>query len=88
MAIQSGLEQAEELVFHSIKEKPGQIFYGRSDFGTDNVSAIGYDNYTGTFWCATAKSQEVTGGQKLPSGTGLKYTTNFGQTWNSIPQTC
>lgn len=59
-------------------------FYGRPDFGTDNVSAIGYDN--GVFWCATAKSVEVPGGQRLPSGTGLKYTTNNGVTWQSIPQ--
>lgn len=59
-------------------------FYGRPDFGTDNVSAIGY--YNGTFWCATAKSVEVPGGQRLPSGTGLKYTTNNGVTWVNIPQ--
>jgi hypothetical protein len=59
-------------------------FYGRSDFGTDNVSAIGY--YNGVFWCATAKSVEVPGGQRLPAGTGLKYTTNNGVTWVSIPQ--
>lgn len=59
-------------------------FYGRADFGTDNVSAIGYDN--GVLWCATAKSVEVPGGQRLPSGTGLKYTTNNGVTWVSIPQ--
>jgi len=59
-------------------------FYGRSDFGTDNVSAIGYRN--GVFWCATAKSVEVPGGQRLPAGTGLKYTTNNGVTWVSIPQ--
>lgn len=59
-------------------------FYGRPDFGTDNISAIGYHN--GVFWCASAKSVEVPGGQKLPSGTGLKYTTNNGVTWVSIPQ--
>jgi hypothetical protein len=59
-------------------------FYGQSDFGTDNISAIGYNN--GVFWCATARSTEVTGGQTLPEGTGLKYTTNFGATWTSIPQ--
>jgi len=59
-------------------------FYGQSDFGTDNISAIGYNN--GVFWCATAKSTEVTGGQSLPEGTGLKYTTNLGATWTSIPQ--
>jgi photosystem II stability/assembly factor-like uncharacterized protein len=59
-------------------------FYGRSDFGTDLISAIGF--YNGTFWCATARSTEVTGGQTLPEGTGLKYTTDFGISWNSIPQ--
>lgn len=59
-------------------------FYGQADFGTDNVASIGYNN--GVFWCATAKSTEVTGGSTLPEGTGLKYTTNFGATWTSIPQ--
>ena len=59
-------------------------FYGQSDFGTDNVSAIGY--HDGVFWCATARSTEVTGGQTLPDGTGLKYTSDLGVTWYSIPQ--
>jgi photosystem II stability/assembly factor-like uncharacterized protein len=59
-------------------------FYGRSDFGTDLISTIGF--YNGTFWCATARSTEVTGGQTLPEGTGLKYTTDFGVSWKSIPQ--
>lgn len=58
-------------------------FYGQADFGTDNVSAIGY--YKGVFWCATASST-VENGQSYPVGTGLKYTTNLGATWNSIPQ--
>ena len=59
-------------------------FYGQADFGTDNVSAIGY--HDGVFWCATAKSTEVTGGETLPDGTGLKYTSNMGVSWTSIPQ--
>jgi len=59
-------------------------FYGQADFGTDNIASIGYNN--GVFWCATAKSTEVTGGSSLPEGTGLKYTTNLGATWTSIPQ--
>jgi hypothetical protein len=59
-------------------------FYGQADFGTDNVASIGY--YNGVFWCATAKSTEVTGGSTLPEGTGLKYTTNLGANWTSIPQ--
>lgn len=59
-------------------------FYGQADFGTDNVAAIGYNN--GVFWCSTARSTEVTGGQTLPEGTGLKFTTDLGTTWTSIPQ--
>lgn len=59
-------------------------FYGQPDFGTDNISAIGYNE--GIFWCATARSADVTGGQTLPEGTGLKYTTNFGTSWISVAQ--
>ncbi|MBK7629464.1 MAG: hypothetical protein IPJ23_01855 [Ignavibacteriales bacterium] len=59
-------------------------FYGQADFGTDNNSALGYNN--GVLWCAGAKSTEVTGGQTLPAGTGLKYTTDNGISWTSIPQ--
>ncbi|MBE0539242.1 MAG: hypothetical protein IH620_05980, partial [Ignavibacterium sp.] len=59
-------------------------FYGQADFGTDNVAAMGYNN--GIFWCSTARSTEVTGGQTLPEGTGLKYTTNLGSSWTSVPQ--
>lgn len=59
-------------------------FYGNTDFGTDNVSAIGYNN--GVFWCATARSFDVAGGSKLPGGTGLKFTTDFGVTWSNIAQ--
>lgn len=60
-------------------------FYGRSDFGTDNISSIGYDEVNRTFWCATAVTVQENG-QSLPKGTGLKYTTDFGSSWNSIPQ--
>ncbi len=61
-------------------------FYGQADFGTDNNSALAYDYRTGYLWCAGAKSTEVTGGQMLPAGTGLKFTTDFGVSWTSIPQ--
>jgi len=59
-------------------------FYGQADFGTDNNSALGY--YDGVLWSAGAKSTEVTGGQFLPAGTGLRFTTNYGASWTSIPQ--
>lgn len=58
-------------------------FYGLADFGTDNVSAIGYKN--GIFWCATAKSTDVSG-ETYPEGTGIKFTSDQGLTWKSIPQ--
>lgn len=58
-------------------------FYGDPQFGTDNVSAIGYNN--GVFWAATARTVEQNN-QRLPSGTGLKYTSDMGRTWTSIPQ--
>ena len=59
-------------------------FYKTPPFGEDGISAIGY--YNGTFWAATSIDVEITGGANVPKGTGLKYTTNNGQTWNSIPQ--
>ncbi|MBK7230467.1 MAG: hypothetical protein IPH97_16735 [Ignavibacteriales bacterium] len=58
-------------------------FYGSPDFGTDNIASIGY--YNGIFWCATAKSTDVSG-ETYPEGTGLKFTTDLGLTWKSIPQ--
>ncbi len=58
-------------------------FFGTSPFGNDNVSAIGYDK--GTFWAATARTVEGIAGD-VPAGTGLKYTTDNGITWGSVPQ--
>jgi len=61
-------------------------FYGTTAFGTDNVSAIGYDKYTGTLWAATAKTVEGVAGEDVAAGTGLKYTTDNGVSWTTIPQ--
>ncbi len=58
-------------------------FYGNPQFGTDNVSSIGYSN--GIFWAATARTVEQNE-QSLPQGTGLKYTSDLGTTWTSVPQ--
>jgi ligand-binding sensor domain-containing protein len=63
--------------------KSWQNFYGNSAFGTESISAIGYDH--GVFWAATAHSVDANG-QTLPEGSGLKYTSDKGLTWNSIPQ--
>jgi len=59
-------------------------FFGSSVFGTHNISAIGYDN--GTLWAATATTVEGVGGESVSAGTGLKFTTDNGETWSSVPQ--
>jgi hypothetical protein len=61
-------------------------FYGTSSFGEDNVSAIGYDFSNNTFWAATATTADAPGGGTVPKGTGLKYTTDNGQTWTAVSQ--
>lgn len=58
-------------------------FGGTPAFGSESVSAIGYNN--GIFWAATAHTT-TDNGQELPTGSGLKYTSDEGKTWNSIPQ--
>jgi photosystem II stability/assembly factor-like uncharacterized protein len=63
--------------------KSWQNFYGNAAFGTESISAIGYNH--GVFWAATAHSIDANG-QTLPEGSGLKYTSDKGLTWNSIPQ--
>jgi ligand-binding sensor domain-containing protein len=60
-----------------------QNFYGNTAFGTESISAISYDQ--GVFWAATAHTVDENG-QSLPEGSGLRYTTNNGLTWNSISQ--
>src|ERR1035437_1019053 len=60
-----------------------QNFYGNPAFGTESISAIGYDH--GFFWAATAHSTDVNG-TSFDEGSGLKYTSDKGQTWSSIPQ--
>ena len=59
-------------------------FYGTSPFGEDNVSAIGYNK--GVVWVATATNADAPDGGTVPKGTGLKFTTDNGSTWSSIPQ--
>ena len=60
-------------------------FYGSAAFGNESVSAIGFDKNSQTFWAATAHSIDKDG-QSLPEGSGLRFTTDYGQTWNIIAQ--
>jgi hypothetical protein len=61
-------------------------FYGTSPFGDDNISALAYNKYDGSIWAATATSVSAPGGGTVPKGTGLRYTTDSGLTWNAVPQ--
>ncbi len=58
-------------------------YYNVPEFGTESVSSIGYAN--GVIWAATWHFQFELG-SNVPVGTGIKYSTNQGQTWNKIPQ--
>ena len=58
-------------------------FYGSKDFGTDNIAAIGYNH--GTVWVSTAVTV-TENGSPVDKGTGLKYTTDNGANWTSLPQ--
>ena len=60
-------------------------FYNTPSFGTESISAIGFDHSSGTFWAATAHSIDRDG-QSLPEGSGLRFTTDGGQTWKSVSQ--
>jgi len=71
----------------SISEDNGESwknFYQTEPFGSDGTTAIGYEN--GIIWATTGRSVEVDGGSILPDGTGIKYSTDNGLTWTSIPQ--
>ena len=58
-------------------------FYGQEPFGTDNITALGYNN--GVVWAATHITREILG-EDIDVGTGLKYTTDNGASWTAIPQ--
>ncbi|MGE5681306.1 MAG: hypothetical protein ACM34K_10555 [Bacillota bacterium] len=58
-------------------------YYGDEAFGQENVSALAYRG--GVLWAATAHSIEKDG-QFLSEGSGLRYSTDNGKSWNSIAQ--
>lgn len=61
-------------------------FYGDETFGSESVPAIGFDKYHNRFWASTAHTKDVGGGTTLPEGSGLRYTSDNGATWQSVPQ--
>lgn len=60
-------------------------YYQNPAFGTESVSALAYDKATHSIWCSLAHST-MAGGQSLPEGSGLRFSTNGGTTWKTVPQ--
>ncbi|MGE5806405.1 MAG: hypothetical protein ACM34M_11475 [Ignavibacteria bacterium] len=60
-------------------------FYQTEAFGTESISALAYDIYTNTIWTATAHSVDRDN-QSLPEGSGLRFSSDGGVTWNTINQ--
>ena len=58
-------------------------YYGTPQFGLEDVSAIAIHN--SEVWVATAHDTTVDGSD-LPVGSGLRYSTDWGETWTIIPQ--
>ncbi len=58
-------------------------YAGTQAFGSESISAIGY--YQGTFWAATAHDENTSQGT-VQTGSGLRYTTDAGKNWTTIPQ--
>ena len=58
-------------------------YYNIQEFGTESVSSIGYS--IGAVWAATWHYEDKLG-SNVPVGTGIKYSTDQGQTWNKISQ--
>lgn len=58
-------------------------YYGQAAFGEEDVSAIAIHN--NEVWVATAHDTTVDG-SSLPVGSGLRYSSDWGETWAVIPQ--
>ncbi len=58
-------------------------FTNDKTFGTESISAIGYNN--GIFWAATAQDTNTAQGV-MPKGDGLRYTSDGGKNWTFIPE--
>jgi len=57
--------------------------FGTSAFGSESVSAVTF--YKGIIWATTSHSVERDG-STLPEGSGLRYSTDFGNNWISVAQ--
>ncbi len=60
-------------------------YYNDEAFGTESVSSLAYDQVTHSIWASLAHSVDK-GGQSLPEGSGLRFSTDGGTSWKTIPQ--
>jgi hypothetical protein len=59
-------------------------YYGQAAFGEEDVSAIAIHN--SEVWVATAHDTTAADGSDHPVGSGLRYSSDWGETWTVIPQ--
>ena len=58
-------------------------YYNTAAFGTEDIAAIAVRGKE--VWVSTAHSVSINGSD-LPEGSGLRYSSDAGETWKSIPQ--
>lgn len=59
-------------------------FYKTTDFGDRAVAKVGY--HDGTIWAGLWHGEEGIDGEIVPTGDGLRYSTDNGTSWVEIPQ--
>lgn len=60
-----------------------QYYYGLEPFGTDDIA--GFNLNRNVIVASTAISEEISG-SSVPTGTGIKVSTDYGASWSSYPQ--
>ena len=63
--------------------KSFQNYYGLAPFGTDDIA--GFNLNRNILAASTAVSQEING-ESVPTGTGIKVSTDYGLNWSAYPQ--
>lgn len=58
-------------------------YFGGEDFGTEGIFSLRYNN--GIVWTTTGHTFEE-GSESLPEGSGIRYSTDNGETWTIHPQ--
>lgn len=58
-------------------------YFGSAEFGEEDISAIAVRGKN--VWVATAHTVKIDG-SSLPEGSGLRYSSDGGETWRTIPQ--